>query len=148
MIEKLRPDVLTLFLWPFSLAQSALTGEKSWYVCHSCVWFLNCEITCDLRDVPTSINDRKTAARSLDTIHDILWSRGLAQSLLKGQNTPVLRNRNRGVKLENRSNLSLFYWKIVLIKNRARTISLFFQILEFPQITYLLSFPVGQKGGQ
>ena len=43
--------------------------------------------------------DRKTAAWPFDTIHDILRSFSLAQSLLKGRNSPIWRIGNRGVKL-------------------------------------------------
>ena len=60
--------------------------------------FFNYESTCDSTDLPASICDRKTAARPFDAIHDILKSLSLAQSLLKGQNTQVLRIGNRRVK--------------------------------------------------
>ena len=39
------------------------------------------------------MSDRKTAARPFDTIHDIPRSLSLAESLLKGRNTPILRQR-------------------------------------------------------
>ena len=55
-------------------------------------FFLNCESTYDLIDLPASIYDRKLKARRFDTFHDILLSLSLAQSLLKG-------SANRGVKL-------------------------------------------------
>ena len=35
--------------------------------------FSDCESTCVLIEGPASINDRKTAARPFDIIHDILW---------------------------------------------------------------------------
>ena len=49
----------------------------------SALIFSNCEILCNLTDVPASIYDRKRAGRRFDTIHDILRSLRLAQSLLK-----------------------------------------------------------------
>ena len=51
--------------------------------------FFNCEFQ--------SLYDWKTAARPFDTIHDILRSLTLAQSLLKGRNAPILGIWNRGV---------------------------------------------------
>ena len=42
---------------------------------------------------------RKTAARPFDTIHDILRSLSLVQSLLKGRNSPKLRIGNRRGKI-------------------------------------------------
>ena len=64
--------------------------------------FLNCVSTFDLTDVLGSIYDRKTAARPFDTIYDILRSLSVAQSLLKGQNSPIWRVGNRGVKFPAR----------------------------------------------
>ena len=52
-------------------------------------FFLNFESTCDLTDVQASMYERKTAARPFDTIHDILRSLSLVQSLLKGRNMPI-----------------------------------------------------------
>ena len=46
----------------------------------------DCEIKLNITDVPASIYDRKTAARPFDTIHDILQSLSLVQSLLSGRN--------------------------------------------------------------
>ena len=60
--------------------------------------FLNCENDCDLKDVPSSIYDRKRAARRFDTIHDILISLSLAQSILQGRNAPIWFIGNLGVK--------------------------------------------------
>ena len=59
--------------------------------------FYNSESTCESTDVPTSINDRKSAVRPFDTINEILRSFSLVQSLLKGQNALILRIGNRGV---------------------------------------------------
>ena len=55
--------------------------------------FSNCESTCDLTDVPGAIYDWKSAARAFDTIHDILRSLSLVESLLKGKNAPIWRQR-------------------------------------------------------
>ena len=55
--------------------------------------FPNYESTFGLTDVPASIYDRKTAARPFDTIHDILRSLSLVQSLLKDRNSPNWRHR-------------------------------------------------------
>ena len=52
-----------------------------------------------MTDVQAPKYDRKTAARSFDTIHDILRALSLAQSLLKGRNPPVWQVGNRGVKV-------------------------------------------------
>ena len=49
-------------------------------------------------DVQASIYDRKTAARRFDSIHDILRFLSRVQSLLEGQNPPIWRSGNRGVK--------------------------------------------------
>ena len=70
--------------------------------------FLNCVSTFDLTDVLGSIYDRKTAARPFDTMYDILRSLSVAQSLLKGQNSPIWRVGNRGVKTKNSLVLLLF----------------------------------------
>ena len=55
--------------------------------------FLNCESTCDSKDVQASIYDRKTADRPFDTIHDILRCLSLVKSLLKIRNAPSWRKR-------------------------------------------------------
>ena len=55
--------------------------------------FLNSESAFDLIDVPGSIYDIKLTARRFDTINDILKSLSLAQSLLKGRNAPIWRQR-------------------------------------------------------
>ena len=55
--------------------------------------FLNYESTYDLSDVQASMNDRKTAARPFDTIHDVLPSLSLVQSLRNGRNAPIWRHR-------------------------------------------------------
>ena len=60
-------------------------------------YFFNCGSTCDLTDVPVSIYDRKTVDRPFHTIHDILQSLGLAQSLLKGRNALIWRSGKRVV---------------------------------------------------
>ena len=44
------------------------------------------ESTRDLENVQDSIHDRKTTSRRFETIHDIVRSLSLAQSLVKGQN--------------------------------------------------------------
>ena len=62
------------------------------------LFLIICEITCDLTDVSASIYDRKTTARRFDTIPDILPPLSSKQSVLKGQNVPIWRIRNRGVK--------------------------------------------------
>ena len=62
--------------------------------------FFNYETTCDVRDVPASIYDTKTAARRFDTIHDILRSLGLAQSLRKRRNAPI-RSDALSLKIQN-----------------------------------------------
>ena len=65
--------------------------------------FLNCERTCDSTHV--SNYDRKTDARPIDTIHDILRCLSLVQSVLKGRKAQAVTNayetvRNRRVKLK------------------------------------------------
>ena len=55
--------------------------------------FFNYESTCDSKDVRASMYDRKNAARPFDTIHDILRSLILVQSLLKARNSPNWRQR-------------------------------------------------------
>ena len=55
--------------------------------------FLNCERTYGLTEVPASIYDRKPDARCFDTIHNILRCLSPAQSLLKGRNAPIWRQR-------------------------------------------------------
>ena len=62
--------------------------------------FLNCESTCDLKDVPASMHHRKTAARLFDIIYDILRSLSLTQYLPKRRNAPIWRIGNRRVKAE------------------------------------------------
>ena len=47
---------------------------------------LNGESTCDLKIVPDSNHDRKTTSRRFETIHDLVRSLRLAQSIVKGQN--------------------------------------------------------------
>ena len=51
--------------------------------------FMNCGSTCDSTDVTAQISDRKMAARRFETIHNILRSLSLAESLLKGRNAPI-----------------------------------------------------------
>ena len=67
---------------------------------------LNCQRTIDLMDVP-SFYDRKTASRRFYTIHDILRSLRLVQSLLKGWNASIWHFENRGVKEKLYSNFIL-----------------------------------------
>ena len=55
--------------------------------------FLNSESNLHSTDVPVAMSDSKTAARPFDTIHNILRPLGLAQSLLKGRNSPNWRGR-------------------------------------------------------
>ena len=55
--------------------------------------FFYCESTCDLKDLPASIYDRKMDARPFDTIHDFLRCRSLVRSLLKGRYAPIWRKR-------------------------------------------------------
>ena len=55
--------------------------------------FSNCESTCDLSDVPSSIYDRKIAARSFGNTHDILRCLSLVQSFLKDSNASICRKR-------------------------------------------------------
>ena len=59
--------------------------------------FLNSESTSDFTYVPAPMYDRKTTARTFDTIHDIIRSLSLAQSFLKGEMSQW-RIGNRGVK--------------------------------------------------
>ena len=54
----------------------------------------------DLTDVPALIYNINTAARRFGTIHVILRSHSLAQSLLKGWNMTILRSGNGGVKIQ------------------------------------------------
>ena len=61
--------------------------------------FLYCQRTCDFKHVLGSIYDTEKAARHFDTIHVILRSLGLAQSLVEGKNAPIWRSGNRGVKI-------------------------------------------------
>ena len=51
----------------------------------------------DLTDFSASIYGRKTAVRRFETIHYILRSLSLAQSLLKGVNTPIWHKGSRAV---------------------------------------------------
>ena len=55
--------------------------------------YLNCDIICDLRDVPASIYDRKMDARAFDTVHEILRCLSLVKSLLEDRNAPIWRKR-------------------------------------------------------
>ena len=55
--------------------------------------FLNCARMYDLTDVPASNYDRKTDGRPFDTIHYILQCLSRVQSLLKGRNAPIWRER-------------------------------------------------------
>ena len=55
--------------------------------------FLHCVSSGDLRDVQALMYDRKTAARPFETIHDILRSLSLVQSLPKARNSPNWRQR-------------------------------------------------------
>ena len=55
--------------------------------------FFNCESSCDLPDNPSPIYDRKTASRRFDTTHIIIRSLSLLQSLLKGRNAQIWRQR-------------------------------------------------------
>ena len=57
--------------------------------------FFKYESTCDSTDVLASMYDRKTAARSFDTIHDILRSLSLAQYFLKGRNANLAHREPR-----------------------------------------------------
>ena len=61
--------------------------------------FLNCESTCDSTDVSASKYDRKPAAQPFNTIHDIIRSLSLMQSLLKGRNELIWRIGDQGVKI-------------------------------------------------
>ena len=51
--------------------------------------FFICESTWNLTDGSPSIYDGKTAARPVDTIHDILRSLSPVQSLLEGRNADL-----------------------------------------------------------
>ena len=53
----------------------------------------NCESTFDTMAVSAKISERKIDARRFDSIHDILRSISLTQSLLKGRNTPIWRQQ-------------------------------------------------------
>ena len=55
------------------------------FVIFGALIFFNCERTCDLTDVQAWIYDRKMVARRFDTIHVILRTLRLAQSLLNVQ---------------------------------------------------------------
>ena len=55
--------------------------------------FFNYESTCDLTDVPASIYERKTAARPFDTIHALLRSLSLSQSLLNDLRDTAIRKK-------------------------------------------------------
>ena len=55
--------------------------------------YFNCESMCDSTKVPASMYDKKTAAGPFDTIHDVLRYFSLVQSLLKGRNAPIWRQR-------------------------------------------------------
>ena len=87
---------------PLSLVQFALK-VKNREICDirgfDCI---NCDNSCDLIDVTASIYDRKTDARrfesTFDTIHGILRSLSLAQSLRKSRNAQIWRIGNRRVK--------------------------------------------------
>ena len=65
------------------------------YDIHGTVFF-NCESTRAFTDFQASFYDRKTP-RPFDTIHDILRSLSLAQSLLEGQNEPIWRSGNQRI---------------------------------------------------
>ena len=62
----------------------------------------------DFSQASASMYDIKTAAQPFDTIHDILRSLSLLQSLLKGRNSPNWRIGNRGVKFPVLSQLQFF----------------------------------------
>ena len=55
--------------------------------------YLNCDIICDLRDVPASIYDRKMDARAFDTIYDIPRYLSRVRSLLEDRFAPIWRKR-------------------------------------------------------
>ena len=55
--------------------------------------FFNCESMWDLTDFQASMYDRITAAWPSNTIHDILRSLSLAQSLLRDRSPPILTSR-------------------------------------------------------
>ena len=78
LIEKLRPDLLTLSttLYDVSVSRNPVSKSKNSKICDILVnyFFLSCERTCGLTDVPVSIYDRKTAARPFDTNHNIQLS--------------------------------------------------------------------------
>ena len=65
-------------------------SKNLWYSC--LLSFLNAESLIDSTDFSASVHNRKTAARRFDTINDILRSRSLAKSLLKGRNAPICRS--------------------------------------------------------
>ena len=81
-----RFDGLSNIVWPLSLFQFALKVKKNAkFVIFVSLTFLNAESMSDS-------TDKKTAARRFDTIHDILRSLSLEQSLLKGRNAPIWRS--------------------------------------------------------
>ena len=83
---------ITLFtiFYDLSLSRHLLSKPKNRENCEIRPFdFLNFGSTCDLTDVPASINDRKTDARPFDTIYDILRCLSLLQSLFKDRNEPI-----------------------------------------------------------
>ena len=62
--------------------------------------FFNCESTCDLTEVPTSIYDRKMDARPFDTTNDIPGCLSFVQSLFEDRNAPIWRKGNRRFNLQ------------------------------------------------
>ena len=81
-----RCDILLTILLPLSLAKSAIKIKIVKVVLFVALIILNSECTCDLTNVAASIYDRKIAVQTFDTIHDILRSLSLAQSLFEGRN--------------------------------------------------------------
>ena len=55
--------------------------------------FFNCASRYDLKYVPASINDRKTAARPFDSFYDTVRSLSLVQSNIKGRYAPTWRKQ-------------------------------------------------------
>ena len=87
-----RFDIISKILRAFKISRKIVKFVKI------IALFFNNKTTYDLTNVPASVYDRKSAARPFDTIHEILKSHGLAQSLLKGQNAPIRRVEDLGDK--------------------------------------------------
>ena len=80
---------------------------------------LNFESSLYLTDVPAAMYDRKTAARPFGTIHDILRSLSLVQSLFKGRNAPTLRLwKPTHMRLQGTDGLSYSSMDSIMLENR------------------------------